>query len=103
MTDLISLTGAFLTATGLFFAALGAAGTYNEPLKVFLSASALIMSCIWVWTAIIIADNPLLDEQIKLALAIVLPGVFCIGWFIALAVHGRRWKKGIIPDHGHHQ
>ena len=57
MDNLISLTSAFLTATGLFFTALGAAATYNEPLKVFLSLAALAMSIIWFMAANLVLNT----------------------------------------------
>lgn len=103
MENLISLTNAFLTATGLFFAALGAAGTYNEPLKVLLSASALVMSVIWLCTASTLVGASLDTKGVEFQLAILLPSLFVLGWSISLGVHGYRWLKGIKGPVDQHQ
>lgn len=103
MDILISLTSAFLTATGLFFAALGATGTYNEPLKVFLSASALLMTAIWYFAASALDASTIGSDDVRFLLAVLLPLLFLLGWFISLSVHGRRWVLGIKGPINQHQ
>lgn len=102
MNELISLTSAFLTATGLFFAALGATATYNEPLKVFLSLSALLMSVIWLTTALYLKNIPAAPKEVTLLLAGILPTLFVAGWLISFVVHSRRWLKGVAGPVGTH-
>jgi len=91
----ISLASAFLTATGLFFAALGAAATYNEPLKVFLSVAALLMTAIWLWAGLLVMNTPLSIINLQSLLAFYLPLMFLLGWFVSFNVHFYRWIKGI--------
>ncbi|HAS6359613.1 TPA: hypothetical protein I7232_21820 [Vibrio vulnificus] len=101
MGDLISLTSAFLTATGLFFTALGATATYNEPLKAFLSLSALLMSIVWflvlLWLPGVGSGN-----AVNL-LQTVLPALFILGWTISSGIHSYRWVKGIKGPIEQHQ
>lgn len=101
MTDLIALSSAFLTATGLFFTALGATATYNEPLKVFLSLSALLMSVVWflvlLWLPCVGSGNS------EYLLQTVLPGLFILGWAVSSGIHSYRWVKGIKGPIEQHQ
>ena len=103
MQDLIAITSAFLTATGLFFAALGATATYNEPLKVLLSASALLMSVIWLLAAPQMVELPDGFTTPQFLLAVLLPVLFLLGWTLSLVVHGYRWVKGMEGPTGDHQ
>jgi len=98
MEVVVGLTTAFATASALFFTALGAAATYNEPLKAFLSLSAFLMSAIWLRSGVLIATSSIWSfnfHDIVYMLAIMLPGLFLVGWAISSMIHFFRWYRGI--------
>lgn len=80
MTDLIALSSAFLTATGLFFTALGATATYNEPLKVFCLCQHYLCQ-LFGFSIVMVALRGIWKFRIPIADSssrVIYPGLGCI-------------------------
>ncbi len=77
-SELIQLCGMFLTATGIFFAALAVAS--NEYLKTGLSISGLVMSILWLLAV--------LFTKVEV-IPIVLSSYFILAWVVSGFVHAR--------------
>ena len=87
MDQLIQICNAFLVTNGLFFAALGAAETGNDELKVGLSAAGFVVSALWLISAGSMYAELVSQTIYGTVLAIILPALFASGWIASLVIH----------------
>ena len=87
MDLLIQICNAFLITNGLILAALGAAETNNDKLKVGLSAAGLLISALWLISAHFKYAELESYTIYGSIFSWLLPVAFAIGWIVSLYFH----------------